>query len=356
MLTRRATLAGLAALGFPFAADAQGFPSRSITIIVPYPPGGPVDALARLIAQESAGDLNQPIVVENRPGGSGVIGTQAVARAEPDGHMLVLGTNQTHATNQSLIKNCPYDAVKDFVPVAGIAAMPHVLVARNSLGVTTVGEVVAMARTRPGALTFGSTGNGSGAHLAGELFKTKAGIDMLHVPFKGLSPMLTELLADRVDMSIAPLPGLIGQQIESGSVRALGVARAQRLPQLASVPTFVESGVPGVEADAWSRAVTSAVIGQHRPTSRISLVKSSFLLCRRLDLSIPVGKCRLPDYGQGEMEADDGAIVGGADRQVRGEQSQQAGHVLRRRRPLPARCRRRQQAMGFQIRRTRPLA
>jgi len=252
MLTRRATLAGLAALGFPFAADAQGFPSRSITIIVPYPPGGPVDALARLIAQESAGDLNQPIVVENRPGGSGVIGTQAVARAEPDGHMLVLGTNQTHATNQSLIKNCPYDAVKDFVPVAGIAAMPHVLVVRNSLALTSVGDVVAMAKAKPGSLTFGSTGNGSGAHLAGELFKTKAGIAMLHVPFKGLSPMLTELLADRIDMSIAPLPGLIGQQIESGTIRALGLARAERVPQLAAVPTFAESGVPGVEADAWS--------------------------------------------------------------------------------------------------------
>jgi tripartite-type tricarboxylate transporter receptor subunit TctC len=252
MLTRRATLAGLAALGFPFAADAQAFPSRSITIIVPYPPGGPVDALARLIAQESAGDLNQPIVVENRPGGSGVIGTQAVARAEPDGHMLVLGTNQTHATNQSLIKNCPYDAVKDFVPVAGIAAMPHVLVVRNSLALTSVGDVVAMAKAKPGSLTFGSTGNGSGAHLAGELFKTKAGIDMLHVPFKGLSPMLTELLADRIDMSIAPLPGLIGQQIESGTIRALGLARAERVPQLAAVPTFAEGGVPGVEADAWS--------------------------------------------------------------------------------------------------------
>jgi tripartite-type tricarboxylate transporter receptor subunit TctC len=252
MLTRRATLAGMAALGFPSGSGAQGFPSRSITIIVPYPPGGPVDALARLIAQEVAGDLNQPIVVENRPGGSGIIGAQAVARAEPDGHVLVLGTNQTHATNQSLIKNCPYDAVRDFAPVAGIAAMPHVLVVRKSLALTSVGDVVAMAKAKPGTLTFGSTGNGSGAHLAGELFKTKAGIDMLHVPFKGLSPMLTELLADRIDISIAPLPGLIGQQIESGSVRALGLARAERVPQLASVPTFAESGVPGVEADAWS--------------------------------------------------------------------------------------------------------
>jgi tripartite-type tricarboxylate transporter receptor subunit TctC len=142
--------------------------------------------------------------------------------------------------------------VRDFAPVAGIAAMPHVLVVRKSLALRSVGDVVAMAKAKPGSLTFGSTGNGSGAHLAGELFKTKAGIDMLHVPFKGLSPMLTELLADRIDLSIAPLPGLIGQQIESGTVRALGLARAERVPQLVSVPTFAESGVPGIEADAWS--------------------------------------------------------------------------------------------------------
>jgi tripartite-type tricarboxylate transporter receptor subunit TctC len=252
MLTRRTMLAGLATLGLPTVASGESFPSHTVTIIVPYPPGGPIDALARAIAQEGAGELGQSIVVDNRPGGSGIIGANAGARAEPDGHTLVLGTNQTHATNQSLIKNCPYDAVKDFAPVAGIAAMPHVLVVRKSLAVASVGDVVAMARAQPGKLTFGSAGNGSGAHLAGELFKTKAAIDMLHVPFKGLSPMLTELLADRIDMSIAPLPGLIGQQIESGSVRALGVASAQRVAALAAVPTFAEAGVPGVEADAWS--------------------------------------------------------------------------------------------------------
>jgi tripartite-type tricarboxylate transporter receptor subunit TctC len=130
--------------------------------------------------------------------------------------------------------------------------MPHVLVVRKSLAVANVGDVVAMAKAKPGSLTFGSTGIGSGAHLASELFKTKAGIDMLHVPFKGLSPMLTELLADRIDLSIAPLPGLIGQQIEQGTVRALALASAKRVPQLASVPTFAEAGVAGVEADAWS--------------------------------------------------------------------------------------------------------
>src|SRR5215510_11512334 len=235
MLTRRAALAGLAALGLPLQARAQSFPSRTITIVVPYPPGGPIDALARLIAQEGASDLGQSIVVENRAGGSGII-----------------GTNQTHATNQSLNKNCPYDAVKDFTPVAGVAAMPHVLIVRNSLAAANVGELVAMAKAKPGSLSFGSAGIGSGAHLASELFKTKAGIDMLHVPFKGLSPMLTELLGDRIDLSIAPLPGLIGQQIEQRTVRALALASAQRVPQLASVPTFAEAGVAGVEADAWS--------------------------------------------------------------------------------------------------------
>jgi tripartite-type tricarboxylate transporter receptor subunit TctC len=252
MFSRRSILAGIAALGLPHAARAQGLSNRTITIVVPYPPGGPIDTLARVIAQEAAGPLKQPIVVENRPGGSGIIGTNAVARAEPDGHMLVLGTNQTHATNQSLIKNCPYDAVRDFAPVAGIAAMPHALVVRKDLPVQSLADVVKLAKAKPGGLTLGSTGNGSAAHLAGELFKTRAGIDILHVPFKGLSPMLTEVLAGRIDMSIATLPGLTGQQIAAGNLRPLAVARAERSAQLPNVPTFAEGGVTGVEADAWS--------------------------------------------------------------------------------------------------------
>lgn len=252
MLTRRAALSGLVAAGLPLGALAQTFPSRTITIIVPYPPGGPIDSLARLIAQETAADLKQSVVVENRPGASGIVGTGAVARAEPDGYTLILGTNQTHATNQSLIKNWTFDAVKDFSPVAGVAAMPHVLVVRKDFSAASLRDVVAMAKAKPGVLTFGSMGNGSGAHLAGELFKTKAGIDMLHVPYKGLAPMTTELLAGRVDLSIAPLPGLIAQQIASGNIRALGIASAQRTPQLDTVPTFAEGGVAGVEADAWS--------------------------------------------------------------------------------------------------------
>ena len=252
MMIRRTLLTGLAAAALSRTAQAQGLPNRSITIVVPYPAGGPIDTLARAIGQEASADLKQAVVVENRPGASGLVATGAVARAEPDGTTLILGTNQTHATNQNLIRNWTFDAVKDFAPVAGVAAMPHVLVVRKDFAATKLADVVAMAKAKPGALTFGSMGNGSGAHLAAELFKTKAGIDMLHVPYKGLAPMTTELLAGRVNLSIAPLPGLIAQQIASGNLRVLGIASAKRTPQLPDVPTFAEAGVSGVEADAWS--------------------------------------------------------------------------------------------------------
>ena len=251
MLTRRATLAGLAVLGLPLPARAQGFPNRAITIIVPYTPSGPIDIMARLVAQEAAAELRQSVVVENRPGGSGIIGSYAVARAEPDGYTLVFGTSQTHVINQSMIKNCPYDAVKDFSPVAGITITPHVLVVRKDLPAANLGEFIALAKAKPGTLTFGTIGPGSSGHLATELFKLKSGLDMLHVPFKGLAPLTTELLAGRIDLSIAPLPGLIQKQVESGSIRPLALASAKRTEFLPSLPTFAEGGVAGVEADAF---------------------------------------------------------------------------------------------------------
>ena len=233
MLTRRAALTGLVALGLPLPARAEDFPSRAITIIVPYTPAGPVDTTARLVGQEMAADLQQPVVIENRPGGSGII-----------------GTNQTHVINQSLIKNCPYDAVRDFAPVGNIIVTPHALVVRKDLALTSVGELVALAKSKPGGLTFGTIGPGSSSHLATELFKIKTGIDVVHVPFKGLAPLTTELLAGRIDLSIAPLPGLLQKQIEADKVRALALASATRNEFLPSLPTFAEVGVPGVEADA----------------------------------------------------------------------------------------------------------
>jgi tripartite-type tricarboxylate transporter receptor subunit TctC len=250
MYTRRATLTAFAALVVSHVARAQSFPSRAVTIVVPYPAGGPVDTVARLIAQTAAADLGQPILVDNRGGGSGVIGSVAVQRAEPDGHTLVLGTNQTHATNQSLLKNCPYDAVKDFTPVIGIADIPHVLVVRRELPVMNVAELVALAKSKPGELNYGSTGNGSASHLAAELFKVRAGVDMLHVPFRGAAPMTTELLAGRIDLTFATLPSVISY-LDAGVLRAFAVASPDRAARLRNVPTLAEAGVAGVEADAW---------------------------------------------------------------------------------------------------------
>ena len=231
-------------------ARAQIFPSRTVTIVVPYPAGGPVDAVARLIARTAAADLKQSILVDNRGGGAGVIGSVAVARAEPDGHTLVLGTNQTHATNQSLLKNCPYDAVKDFVPVAGIADIPHVLVARKTLRMTTVADLIKAAKAMPDNFYCGSTGVGSASHLAAELFKARTGVDIRHVPFRGAAPLITELIAGRVDVSFATLPSVIAQ-IEGGLLDALAVASARRAERLPQVATLAELGISGVEADAW---------------------------------------------------------------------------------------------------------
>jgi tripartite-type tricarboxylate transporter receptor subunit TctC len=173
-----------------------------------------------------------------------------VQHAEPDGHALILGTNQTHATNQSLLKNCPYDAVKDFSAVAGIVDIPHVLVVRRGLDAENVGALLSLARKSPGGLNYASTGVGSASHLAAELFKTRAGVELQHIPFRGSAPMTTELLAGRIDLTFATLPSVISQ-LDSGAVRALAIASAKRAPRLPGLPTLAEAGAPGVEADAW---------------------------------------------------------------------------------------------------------
>jgi tripartite-type tricarboxylate transporter receptor subunit TctC len=250
MLTRRAALATMLATTVLRPAHAQTFPSRTITIIVPYPAGGPTDVLARLVAQHAGADLGQSITVDNRGGGAGVIGSVAAQRAEPDGHTLVLGTNQTHATNQSLLKNHPFDAAKDFTAVSGLAEVPHVLVVRKDLAVKDVAELVALAKQSPGGLNCGSTGVGSASHLTMELFKTRADVAMLHVPFRGSAPLITELLAGRIDVSFATLP-TVAAQVDNADVKALAIASIKRTPRLPGVPTLNEAGIAGVEADAW---------------------------------------------------------------------------------------------------------
>jgi len=253
MITRRTTLAGLSGIAVHAltpTAWSQTFPTRTITIVVPYPAGGPVDVVARLVAQLATPDLKQSIVVENRGGGGGVIGTMAVARAESDGHTLVLTTNQTHATNQSLMKNCPYDAARDFAGVAGIADIPHVLVIGKEVPAANVKDLITLAGTQSGGLAYGSSGIGSASHLAAELFRIRTGASMTHVPFRGAAPLAQALVGGHVQMSFVTLPSVVAQ-IEAGDLRALAVASPQRAARLPQVPTLKELDIDGVEADAW---------------------------------------------------------------------------------------------------------
>ena len=249
-LSRRGVLALAALAACSGQALAQGFPSRTVRIVVPYPPGGPTDALARIVAQELQAALGQPAIVENKPGGAGSIGTRAVATGEKDGHTLVLGTNQTHATNAFLLKEAGYDPVKDFIPVAGLADLQHALIVRSDLPARSVGDLVALLKKDPGKLNYGSTGIGSGSHLAMELFRIRTGTEMTHVPFQGAGPLATEVMAGRIDLAMATLPSVLGQ-IKDGKMRALAVASPRRAPQLPDAPTLKEQGVTDAEADAW---------------------------------------------------------------------------------------------------------
>jgi tripartite-type tricarboxylate transporter receptor subunit TctC len=229
---------------------AQSFPSKPVRIIVPYPPGGPTDALARIIAQELQASNGWTLIVENKPGASGSVGTREVAKADADGHTIVLGNNQTHTTNMILLKDAGYDAVTDFEPIAGVADLQHALVVRKTLGVNSVAELVALAKKDAGKLNYGSTGQGSGSHLAMELFKTRTGTQMQHVPFRGAAPLALEIVAGRIDVAFATLPSVLGQ-IQAGEMKALAVASTVRAPQLKDVPLLAEQGVKDSEADSW---------------------------------------------------------------------------------------------------------
>ncbi|MBV9955400.1 MAG: tripartite tricarboxylate transporter substrate binding protein [Pseudolabrys sp.] len=249
MLTRRSAIAALPVLLAATALRAQGFPTRPITIIVPYPAGGSVDLLARLVARDTQPLLGQTVTVENRGGAAGVVGTRAAAQAEPDGHTLILGTNQTHATNQSLVKDSP-DAVKDFTPVAGLGILQHVLVVRKDLAAQNVADLIALSKTKPGGLNIGSSGRGSASHLAAELFAKVTGMPMTHVPFAGVAPLVNGMMTGTIDASFATLSTVLGQ-VQSGEIRVLAVASATRATAIPNVPTLREQGVSGVEADAW---------------------------------------------------------------------------------------------------------
>lgn len=250
--TRRSTLGLVAGAVFaPAIVRAESFPSKPITLVVPYPAGGPTDAIARFVAQDLSGSIGQNVVVDNRAGASGAVGTRAVAKAEPDGHTFIFGNNQTHGNNMFLLKEPGYDAVKDFAPLCGVGAFEHAFVVRNDLPAKSIAELIALAKADPGKLNYGSTGTGSGSHLAMELFMQRTGIKMTHVPFRGAAPLVQEIVGGRIDIANSTLPSVL-EQINAGNMRALAIASPERNPRAKAIPTLREQGVSNADADSWA--------------------------------------------------------------------------------------------------------
>lgn len=251
-------MAAVASVAFIHATGlrAQAWPAKPVRILVPYPPGGANDIVARALQPALAAALGQPVTVENRGGGATQIGTEAIARSAPDGHSLLL-TNIALGANPALFAKLPYDTTRDLAPITLISTVPLVLVVHPSLGVKTIGEFVARARARPGAIDYASAGNGSANHLVMEMFRAAAGISVVHVPYKGFGPAMGDLVAGHVTAAfgttLASLP-----QVRVGKLRALGISSARRSPVAPEVPTIAESGVAGFDVNEWQMLLAPA--------------------------------------------------------------------------------------------------
>jgi tripartite-type tricarboxylate transporter receptor subunit TctC len=250
-------LAAIVAALLPLAAYSQAFPSKAIKIIVPYSPGGTTDLVARLVAQKLSERLGQPVVVDNKPGANGMIGSDLVAKSPPDGYTLGIASPGSHAANASLYKTMTYDTVKDFTPVTLAVSAPMLLVAHPSLGVSNVRELIAAAKAKPGTISYASGGSGSSQHLAMELLKSMAGIEMTHVPYKGSAASYPDLLGGTVKLEMDVLPTSL-PHVKGGRLKVLATGAAKRLPMLPDVPTVAESGIPGYESSAWYGFVAPA--------------------------------------------------------------------------------------------------
>lgn len=249
---RRLLIAVFLTLGIgatQFAA-AQAYPVKSIRIVVPFPAGGNADILARIYAQKLSDGFGQSVVVENRAGAAGIIGTQLVAKSPADGYTLLFGTTGTHTTNPAVYAKLPYDPLKDFAPVSNFADSPFLLVVHPSVPAASLKELIALAKARPGQLDYASFGIGSSAHLAGEMLRTMARINIVHIAYKGGPPALNDLLGGHVAFMFNSLPIVI-PQVKSGRLRALALAAKRRSPNLPDMPTFAEAGVPNFEAGSW---------------------------------------------------------------------------------------------------------
>lgn len=234
----------------PIALAQADYPNRPLTVIVPFPPGGATDILARLVGKQMSDVFKQSVVVENRAGAGGTVGSRVVAKAEPNGYTLLMGTNASHAISVSLFANPGYDPVKDFQPIGLVALVPQVLMVHPSLPINNVRELIAYAKQRPGSLNFGSAGNGTPGHLGLELFKMKTGADMVHVPFQGGAPALTALAGAQVQLMADNVNSAL-PQVRAGKVRGIAVTSAKRSQALPDLPTIAEQGVADFDSGSW---------------------------------------------------------------------------------------------------------
>jgi len=239
------------------ALAQSGYPNKPVRIIVPFPPGGPADALARIVGDKVGQSLGQPFVIENKPGAGGNIGMEQGARATPDGYTLTLAPAGNLTIAPSLYSKLPYDPAKDYAPITVLANVPNILITATTVPARTLRDLITLAKARPGTLNFASPGNGSGAHLAGELFKSMAGIDIVHVPFNGVGPAMNAILAGNVQIFFAQSSAAL-PYIRSGKVTALGVASAKRIASAPELPTIAEAGLPDFEVTSWYALVAPA--------------------------------------------------------------------------------------------------
>ncbi|HJU23316.1 MAG TPA: tripartite tricarboxylate transporter substrate binding protein [Casimicrobiaceae bacterium] len=231
-------------------AASAGYPDKPIRLVVPFPPGGPTDMVARPLAQFLGERLKQQVIVDNRGGAGGSIGAELVAKAPADGYTLIMATVGTHAINKSLYKHLPYDPVKDFTPITLVAAAPVALVANPKVPVNSVADVIALAKSKPGSLNFGSAGNGTPGHLTGEMFCTATGVKLGHVPYKGSAPAVADLLGGQTQLMFDPLQSVL-PQVRAGRLKLLALSSKSRSPAAPNVPTFAEAGVKDFETTAW---------------------------------------------------------------------------------------------------------
>ena len=253
MPSRRNLLAAAAALivvSTATAGLAQSYPSKPVRVVVPYPPGGSTDIVARVIGEQLSQSMGQRFVVDNRPGAGGNIGMQLAAGAEPDGYTVVVGTT-ARAINMTLFKDLPYDTVKDFEPIALLTEIPLILVVNPAVEAQSVADLIALAKERPGTLNVASSGNGQSTHLAAEMFNAMAGIKLTHVPYKGSAPAITDVMAGHVQLMFDTVMSAL-PHVQAGKLRALAVSSAERAPVAPDVPTIAEAALPGYEAIAWN--------------------------------------------------------------------------------------------------------